>query len=102
MGTIANEPDSPNGTRPYVDLNQVRAGIAEVPEDSQYTSVYERVQAEKASRKEKARANIRKRQGSRSRLKVTACGGQATYVRGDDWLTPVTFDEHSHLTAAIH
>ena len=29
----------------YVDLNLVRAGIAETPEASQYTSVYERVQA---------------------------------------------------------
>ena len=47
----------------YVDLNPVRAGVAEVPEESQYTSVYERVQAEKASRKEKARAKVRRRQG---------------------------------------
>ena len=79
----------------YVDLNPVRAGVAEVPEESQYTSVYERVQAEKAGRKEKARVKVRKRQASRSRSKVAAGGGQASYVRGDDWLTPVTLDERS-------
>ena len=62
----------------YVDLNPVRAGVAEVPEESQYTSVYERVQAEKAGRKEKARVKVRKRQASRSRSKVAAGGGQAT------------------------
>ena len=79
----------------YVDLNPVRAGVAEAPEESQYTSVYERVQAEKASRKEKARARVRKRQASRSRSKVAAGDGQATYVRGDEWLTPITVDERS-------
>ena len=55
-----------------VDLNPVRAGVAEVPEESQYTSVFERVQAEKASRKERARAKVRKRQVSRSRSPVAA------------------------------
>ena len=79
----------------YVDLNPVRAGVAEVPEESQYTSVYERVQAEKASRKDKARAKVRRRQVSRSRSPVASDGGQAAYVRGDDWLTPVTVDERS-------
>jgi REP element-mobilizing transposase RayT len=79
----------------YVDLNPVRAGVAEVPEESRYTSVYERVQAEKANRKEKARAKVRKRQGSRNRSRIATNAGQVTYVRGDDWLTPVTVDERS-------
>ena len=79
----------------YVDLNPVRAGVTEVPEESQYTSVFERVQAEKASRKEKARVKVRKRQVSRNRSIDAAGGGQATYVRGDDWLAPVTVDERS-------
>ncbi len=79
----------------YVDLNPVRAGVAEGPEESQYTSVYERIQAEKASQKERARAKVRKRQVSRSRSKVAASESQAAYVRSDDWLTPVTVDERS-------
>ena len=37
----------------YVDLNPVRAGVADAPEKSQYTSVYERVASEKAEQKEK-------------------------------------------------
>ncbi len=79
----------------YVDLNPVRAGVAEVPAESQYTSVYERIQAEKTSRKEKTRAKVRKRQVSRSRSSVVKGGGQATFARGDDWVTPVTVDERS-------
>lgn len=78
----------------YVDLNPVRAGVADAPEKSQFTSVYERVTAEKAVQKEKARAKIRKRRGGRSRS-ARSSEGQAGFVRRDDWLTPVTVDERS-------
>ncbi len=77
----------------YVDLNPVRAGVADVPEKSPYTSVFERVVAEKAVQKEKARAKIRKRRTGRNR---SAAGeGQVGYVRRDDWLTPLTLDERA-------
>jgi hypothetical protein len=77
----------------YVDLNPVRAGVAEAPEKSPYTSVYERVEAAKAVSHEKARAKIRRRRvGKRS---ASSSSGQVGYVRRDDWLTPLTLDERS-------
>lgn len=78
----------------YVDLNPVRAGVTDVPEKSEYTSVYERVAAEKAAQKEKVRAKIRKRRDGRSRLAGTN-DGQENYVRRDAWLTPLTLNESS-------
>jgi REP element-mobilizing transposase RayT len=78
----------------YVDLNPVRAGVTDVPEKSEYTSVYERVTAQKAAQKEKVRAKIRKRQAGRSRSARTT-DGQANYVRCDAWLTPLTLNERS-------
>ena len=80
----------------YVDLNPVRAGVADVPEESQYTSVYERVQAEQVQHKEKAREKILKRLGKRKRAVATGTStGQSRFVRSDDWLSPVTIDERS-------
>jgi len=62
----------------YVDLNPVRAGVAEAPEKSQYTSVYERVAAQKTVQKERARAKLRKRRGAKRVLLVKARGTTET------------------------
>ena len=72
----------------------MRAGVAEAPEKSQYTSVYERVAAQKAVQKERARAKIRKRRGGRTRS-AGAGEGQTSFVRRDAWLSPLTLDERS-------
>ncbi len=73
----------------YVDLNPVRAGAAEKPEDSTYTSVFERTKAEQESQRESARAKRRRR----SRKNVAK--DQSQYVRRDAWLAPVTIDERA-------
>jgi len=84
----------------YVDLNPVRAGVADAPEKSPYTSVYERVASLKAEQKEKekARAKIRRKRGGRNRS-ASSSEGQVGYVRRDEWLTvrltPLTLDERS-------
>ena len=75
----------------YVDLNPVRAGVVEVPEDSQYTSVYERVRAEKDARKQRTlRESARRRRG---KAKQRAKPNQPAFVRSDAWLTPLTINE---------
>ena len=60
---------------------------------SQYTSVYERVESEKAVRKERARAQLQKKRVGRRR--TASATNQAAFVRRDDWLTPLTVDERS-------
>ena len=56
--------------------------------------MYERVKAAKALQKEKAHAKLRKRRGGRSRS-ARASVGQVSFVRRDDWLTPLTIDERA-------
>jgi REP element-mobilizing transposase RayT len=75
----------------YVDLNPVRAGIVETPEQAPYTSAYERTKAEKAARLERVVAKRRKHVGRRKRAQP----GQSHYVRSDAWLTPVRLDERA-------
>ena len=61
---------------------------------SQYTSVYERVAAQKATEKKRARSKLRKRRGGQARS-AGAGQGQTSFVRSDAWLTPLTLDERS-------
>jgi len=66
----------------YVDLNPVRAGIAETPEDSDYTSVQDRIESVKTVAKVK-RSNRRNKKKARVRPST----------RRDGWLAPVYLDE---------
>ncbi|MFN7450973.1 MAG: hypothetical protein ACK56W_10460 [Pirellula sp.] len=64
------------------------------PEKSQYTSVYERVAAQKANEKERARSKLRERRGGQAHS-AGAGQGQTSFVRSDAWLTPLTLNERS-------
>ena len=63
----------------YVDLNPVRAGIAETPEESDYTSVQERIRSEQMATK--MAKNRRARGAKRGRV--------SGFERQDRWLAPV-------------
>jgi hypothetical protein len=70
----------------YVELNPVRAAVARTPEESPFTSAYERIHAHQARRR--ARRG-RKTAGARGRRRRSAEG------RRDGWLCPIRAEKAS-------
>ena len=66
----------------YVDLNWIHAGLAETPEDSVYTSAYDRIQARWQATMEEASPG-------------------EDYRPPDDWLAPIFIDERSDAYAPV-
>ncbi len=66
------------GCSAYVDLNPVRAGIAETPEQSDYTSIQDRIVSEKARK--------RRSKGKRKNRPL---------FRRDGWLAPIDIRQRS-------
>jgi REP element-mobilizing transposase RayT len=63
----------------YVDLNPIRAGIASTPEDSEFTSIYERIRALRGIRPTGIR--LRRFQSKRETLPLTS----SDYLQLVDW-----------------
>lgn len=67
----------------YVDLNIVRAGLAETPESSEFSSAYDRIQA----------------RWQRTQEEMETAVGHAAEQAADAWLAPVFLDERAEAYA---
>lgn len=73
----------------YVDLNLIRAGLADTPEDSRYSGAYQRIlglRQRKRYRKQRARRTTRS-----DKMSGQGFVGRKRYV--DEWLSPIQFRE---------
>jgi REP element-mobilizing transposase RayT len=73
----------------YVDLNPIRAGLAETPEESVYTGVYQRIKAWRCRQKLASRAPRRAAEATRQ------LDQQQLHRQIDAWLSPLEFDEQA-------
>ncbi len=72
----------------YIDLNPVRAKIAETPEDSEYTSVHDRVKTVQAKEKVKLLKKKARQRSLTSRQKTLLKKARRAST-ADNWLTPL-------------
>jgi hypothetical protein len=83
----------------YVDLNPIRAGIADTPESSDFTSIYDRIQVIKKQTPHSVR--LRKFAGQASKERTLPCT-QEDYFTLLDWTgRAVRGDKRGHINQAL-
>jgi hypothetical protein len=74
----------------YIDLNPIRAGQAQTPEQSRYTGAFERMKALHQRRQRAAHAKGRPRDAKQQQQDAL---DEQLHEQIDAWLSPVQFDE---------
>lgn len=78
----------------YIDLNPIRAAIAENILESDHTSIQRRVQAAHQNQTDSF-GNVRQREDSRSPTPDRTAATPISSIRSDAFLSPLTIDENS-------